>query len=296
MIDAQNLARALAAPGRIAFPFTDALHAADRELVLHAYRAPGVTADSPVVFVLHGMNRNGDEYRDFWIEAADRHGLLILAPTFSTATHPGADPYNNGGVRDTKGAVTPSPSWSYHVPARVFAALRAGGVTRRRQAFLFGHSAGSQFAHRMAALTDRSPFCAIGCGNAGWYSLPTLDQPFPEGLGGLGLTEADLEAWLAYPLLILAGDADVETGGPSLPANAEALAQGAHRFARAHNVLGFARTEAARRGVPCHWRMEVVPGIGHDGNAMSKVCAAIWFEGRQPDAARMAALAGKVAL
>ena len=67
---------------------------------------------------------------------------------------------------------------------------------------------------------------------------------------------------LAYPLLILAGDADVETSGPSLPANAEAVAQGPHRFARAHNFLRFAREEAARRGVPCHWRIEVVPGIG----------------------------------
>lgn len=296
MIDPQHLARALAAPGRLAFPFTDETHAPGKELILHAYRAPGATPDSPVVFVQHGMGRNGDEYRDFWIEAADRHGLLILAPTFAAETHPGAEPYNNGGVLDAAGAFTDAATWAYHIPARVFAAVQAGGVTRRQQAFLFGHSAGSQFAHRMASLTDRSPFCAIGCGNAGWYSLPTLDRRFPEGLGGLDVTDADLEAWLAYPLLILAGDADIETSGPSLPSNPEAIAQGPHRFARAHNFLRFAREEAARRGVPCHWRLEVVPGIGHDGNAMSKVCAAIWFEGRQPDAARMAALAGKVAL
>lgn len=295
-MNAQDLARALSATGRIAYPFTDSLHDAGKELVLHAYRAEGVTPDSPVVFVQHGMGRNGDEYRDFWIEAADRHKLLILAPTFSAETHPGAEPYNNGGVIGADGAVTPAQGWAYHVPSRIFALLREAGVTRRKQAFIFGHSAGSQFAHRMASLTDRSPFCAIGCGNAGWYSLPTLDRSFPEGLGGLGLTDADLEAWLAYPLLILAGDADIETSGPSLPSNPEAVAQGPHRFARAHNFLRFAREEAARRGVPCHWRIEVVPGIGHDGNAMSKVCAAIWFEGHQPDAARMAALAGKVSL
>lgn len=292
MIDTASLARALAAPGRSATPLTVAGHA----VVLQAYRAAGFTPDGPVVFVQHGMGRNGDEYRDFWVEAADRHGLLILAPTFANATHPGAETYNNGGVLDGAGTATPAAGWAYRVPAEMFAALRAGGVVRRAQAFLFGHSAGSQFAHRMASLTDRAPFCAIGCGNAGWYSLPTLDKPFPEGLGGLGVTDADLKAWLAYPLLILAGDADIATSGPSLPAGAEAVAQGPHRFARAHNYLRFAREEAARRGVPCHWRIEVVPGIGHDGDAMSKVCAAIWFEGRQPDAERMAALAGKVSL
>lgn len=296
MIDPADLARALAAPGRFAFPFVDTLHGASRPIVLHGYRAPGATPDSPVVFVQHGMGRNGDEYRDFWIEAADRHCLLVLAPTFAAASHPGAGTYNNGGVIGAGGEVTPAAGWAYQIPARLFAALRAGGVTQRRQAFLFGHSAGSQFAHRMAALTDRGPFCAIACGNAGWYSLPTLDRAFPEGLGGLGLRDAELEAWLAYPLLIMAGDADVETGAASLPRNPEALAQGPHRFARAWNLLAFARAEAARRGVPCHWRIEVVPGIGHDGDAMSKVCAAIWFEGRQPDAARMAALAGRTAL
>jgi hypothetical protein len=38
--------------------------------VLHCYRAAGFTPDSPVVLVQHGMLRNGDEYRDFWIPAA----------------------------------------------------------------------------------------------------------------------------------------------------------------------------------------------------------------------------------
>lgn len=109
-----------------------------KELVLNAYRAAGFAPDRPVVFVQHGMGRNGDEYRDFWIEAADRHGLLILAPTFSAATHPGAEAYNNGGVLDAAGALTPAESWAYHVPARVFAALRASGVTTRRQALPAG--------------------------------------------------------------------------------------------------------------------------------------------------------------
>ncbi len=293
MNEAEALARAFAAPGRISVPFSDAIHDPQRPLWLHAYRPEGYTPDRPVVFVLHGMARNGEEYRDYWIDTADRHRVLILAPGFPEETHPGARAYNDGGVVDQFGELRPSRRWAYQVPARMLALVQRAGVTKRRQAFLFGHSAGADFAQRMVLLTDRSPFCAVVAANANWYGLPTLLRPFPEGIGGLGLTDADVEARLAWPLTILAGEADLDTKGASVPTLPAALAQGADRFARAKHLLAFARAEAVRRGVPCHWRLETAPGIAHDGHAMSQVCAALWFEGQLPDAARMAALAGK---
>lgn len=283
------LAEALARPGRQSLPFTDTAGDASRPVVLHTYRAAGVTPDSPVVLVLHGMGRNGDEYRDFWIEAADRHGLLIVAPTFSDAAYPGPELYNNGHVLDAAGAVRPRAEWGYAVPGRVFAALREAGVTRRSQAHFFGHSAGGQFGHRMASTQDLSPFAAITVGNPGWYTLPTLEQRFPEGLGGIGLGEAELLALLAYPLLILAGEQDIETSGPSLPAQPAAIAQGPHRFARAHHYLAAGQAEAARRGVACNWRLVPVPHIGHDGAAMSRVTASLWFDQAMPDDTVLAA-------
>jgi len=36
-----------------------------------------------------------------------------------------------------------------------------------------------------------------------------------------------------------------------------------------------------------------VEGIGHDGEAMSAVCAHLWFHQRMPSAAQLAALAGR---
>jgi poly(3-hydroxybutyrate) depolymerase len=293
MNEVEALARAFAAPGRISFPFMDAIHDPDRPLWLHAYRPEGYTPDRPVVFALHGLARNGEEYRDHWVDIAERHRVLILAPGFPQETHPGARAYDEGGVLDQHGEPTPSRRWAYQVPARMLALVQRAGITRRRHAFLFGHSAGADFAQRMMLLTDRSPYCAVVAANANWYALPTLLRPFPEGIGGLGLTDVDVEARLAWPLTILAGEADLDTAGPSVPTQPAALAQGANRFARAKHLMAFARAEAVRRGVPCHWRLETAPGIGHDGHAMSQVCAALWFEGQMPDAARMAALAGK---
>lgn len=262
-------------------------------VTLHTWRPAGHRPDGEVVFVQHGMNRNGDEYRDFWIEAAERHDALIVAPTFSNEAFPQAETYNNGRVRAEDGSVRPRADWSYGVPARVFAALRAAGITTRDRARIFGHSAGSQFLHRLLAVMD-GPWETPVCGNAGWYTQPDADRPFPEGLGGIGLTDADVARFLARDLTILAGDADTETSGPSLPSHDAALAQGPHRFARAHAYLAAGRAEAARRGVACNWRLVEVPGIGHDGHAMSVAAAALWFEGTLPAPETLAARKGAV--
>jgi len=266
--------------GRFSIPWTDAACDAARPLTLHGYRAASFTPDSPVVLVQHGMLRNGDEYRDFWIPSADRHGLLVVATTFGEEAWPEAAQYNNGLVLDGAGTVRPRETWAYAIPLRVFAALRSAGVTRRRQAHLFGHSAGGQFGHRLLSTQPHDALEAVTVGNPGWYSMPTLDARFPAGLGGIGLDEGDLRRLLAFPLTVLAGDMDTETSGPSLPSQPEALAQGPHRFARAHAYVAAGRDAAARLGVPCAWRLVPVAGIGHDGAAMSRVAAALWFEDR----------------
>jgi hypothetical protein len=136
-------------------------------------------------------------------------------------------------------------------------------------------------------------FKAVVAANPGWYTLPTFDYPFPEGMDGVGLTEDHLVKLLGYPMTILAGDQDIATDDPHLPSEPAALRQGPHRFARAHYYFEAGRREAGRRGVPFNWKLQVVPGIGHDGRAMSAVCASLWFEGGMPDAAELARLAGQ---
>jgi pimeloyl-ACP methyl ester carboxylesterase len=276
----EQLGAALSIAGSVSIPWSDPACDAARALTLHCHRSCRYAPDRPVVLVQHGMMRNGDDYRDFWIPAAERHGLLIVATTFGSGDWPAAEHYNNGLVLDAAGAPRPRDAWAYAVPLRVFAALRQAGITRRAKAHLFGHSAGGQFGHRLLSTQPHDLLEAVTVGNPGWYSLPTLDAPFPAGLGGIGLGDAEVERLLAFPLTILAGDRDTETSGPSLPAQPEALAQGLHRFARAHNYLAAGRAEAARRGVACNWRLVPVAGIGHDGAAMSRVAAALWFENR----------------
>jgi hypothetical protein len=134
----------------------------------------------------------------------------------------------------------------------------------------------------MLALEGDGPFEVTAAGNPGWYTLPALDRAFPEGVGGLDLDAGALVRWLATPLEIFAGDQDIDTSDPNLPGGPEALRQGPTRFARAHHFHAYGQQVAEQMGVPFAWRLIVVPGVGHDGRAMSHAAAAWWFEGRLP--------------
>ena len=70
--NAERISLDLNHPGRNAIPYVDEDRNSDRPFTLHTYRPYNYTADRPVVFVQHGVLRNGDDYRDFWIPAAHR--------------------------------------------------------------------------------------------------------------------------------------------------------------------------------------------------------------------------------
>ena len=161
------------------------------------------------------------------------------------------------------------------MPGRVFAALRAQGVTARHRHGSFGHSAGGQFVHRMISLGFRDGVAAAATANAGTYAMPDLAIPFPFGLGETGLDEPDLRALLGFRLTVFAGTADIDTTSEHFPHEAAAMRQGPTRYARAHAYIATARTEARRRGLPCAWTMVDVDGVGHDGKKMSAAAAPV---------------------
>jgi pimeloyl-ACP methyl ester carboxylesterase len=275
-----DFARALAQPGRASIPYLDPYNP-DRPLMLECFRPQAHNPDKPVVIVQHGASRNGAEYCEAWIPAAERHGLLIAAINFSKEAWPDAVTYNNGHVLDEDGSLRPRDCWSQAIPGRVFALLREAGITRRDKTYLWGHSAGGQFVHRLLATQPSGIFEAVGAANSGWYTLPTLDLRYPDGLGGIGLTRDDVLRFLGYPLVIFSGDQDIDGTAENFPRHDAAMAQGPNRFLRAQFYIDRGRAEAAKLGVPCRWSRVVVPGVAHEGMRMSAFAGAHWFGGPQ---------------
>ena len=254
-----DLARALGPRGRASIPYIDRL-SPERPLVLECFRPQAHTRDKPVVIVQHGMSRNGADYCEAWVPAAEVHGFLVIAITFPKEGWPDAVTYNNGHVLSEDGALRARQSWSNAIPGRVFGLLREAGVTTRQKAYLWGHSAGGQFVHRLLAMQPHGIFEAAGAANSGWYTLPTLDLPYPDGLGGIGLTPDEVVRFLGYPLVIFSGDQDIDGTAENFPKHDSAMAQGLNRFARAQFFLDYGKAVAAELGVPCRWTRVVVPG------------------------------------
>jgi hypothetical protein len=273
-----DLARALAPRGRTSIPYIDRF-SPERPLVLECFRPRAHSPDKPVVIVQHGMSRNGAEYCEAWVPAAEKHGFLVVAITFPKEAWPDAVTYNNGHVLTEDGTPRPRQSWSNAIPGRVFGLLRVAGVTSREKTYLWGHSAGGQFVHRLLAMQPHGIFEAAGAGNSGWYTLPTLDLPYPDGLGGIGLSPDDVVRFLGYPLVIFSGDRDIDGTAENFPKHEAAMAQGPNRFARAQFFLDYGRAAAAKLGVPCRWTRVVVPGVAHEGTKMSAFAAQYWFDG-----------------
>ena len=60
------------------------------ELRVFVSRSPGLAADRPVVFVMHGMRRNADDYRNQWHELALEHDVdLGLSGIVTGPVQPG---------------------------------------------------------------------------------------------------------------------------------------------------------------------------------------------------------------
>ena len=264
-----DLAPLLASPGAADLAWEDPA-LPGRTLWLRSARPRRFTADTPILFVHHGVNRNGADYRDFWLPLVDAADLLVIAPEFPAETFPGAAWYNFGNRTAPDGSLKPRGEWTYGLDARIFAALAAQNLTRRTTYGLFGHSAGGQFVHRALSLGFRQAVAAAVTANAGTYAMPDPGIAFPYGLADTG---TDLRDLLAFPLTVMAGTADIDAASPHFPKEPAAMQQGPTRYARAHRYIETARAAAAQRGAPCAWSIVDVHDVGHDGERMSATAA-----------------------
>lgn len=242
---------------------------------IFVHRPASWTVRDRAIIVMHGQRRDADRYLAEWAPRAEAANLLLVAPEFSRALYPTTAAYNWGNVVGDGNAPIPPAAWAFGTIDRVWAVVRAATGAERPGYVLFGHSAGAQFVHRYLLLAEATDAEAIITANAGSYTMPSRAAAFPFGLAETAVGDTMLGRAFARPVTVLLGSDDVDPNHPSLPRQPGAMAQGPHRLARGLGFFAAAREEAARLGMPFRWRLETVPGVGHDNDGMAARAAAI---------------------
>jgi poly(3-hydroxybutyrate) depolymerase len=238
------------------------------------YQLPdAVTPDTPVVVVMHGVNRDADRYRDEWSALAQQYGLIVIVPEFDAQRFPGSRGYNTGFFTEADGSPRPREAWSFAAIEPLFDDVRQRFGTKVQRYTIYGHSAGAQFVHRFVMFMPEARIAQAIAANAGWYTMPDPAQAFPYGLGDTPLSAETLKAALGKPLLVLLGTADTDKQDPDLRTTPEANRQGPHRYARGQSFYAEGRKAAEEMSTHFGWTLERVPGVGHKNGLMAQAAA-----------------------
>lgn len=243
-------------------------------MTIYTYLPKSIKAESaPIVFVMHGKGKNADGYRDVWAAYADKYGFMVIVPRFDAETW--GNLYANGGIFVKDGKPTDPKVWSFNVIEHLFDAVKTATGNKSPQYFIYGHSEGGQFVHRLVFFLPEARYAKAVTANPGWYTMPTFDVKFPYGLADSPATEASLKQSLERRVTVLLGSKDTDPNHPQLRKTPEAMAQGAFRFARGQNLF---KTASARcETLKCNfgWTVQTVPGAAHSNRQMSGPAAAV---------------------
>jgi hypothetical protein len=249
-----------------------------KPLTVHVFRPSQFDSTTGRIwFVMHGTGRDAERYLQTAVPVAEQHQVLLVVLEFSRNHYPNGDAYTLGVV--TQGRVDAHAAaegrWRsplktpYMEVERTFSAIKEALQSQQPGYYLFGHSAGAQFVHRLLTFVRCPRVLGAVAANAGWYTLPTIDKswpPFPYSLRGAVREFQDPRQVIAAPLTVLLGTRDTRTNeeDPHLRGSAGAMAQGSHRLQRGVTYYEVGLQAARKKKTPLAWKLQWVSGAGHE--------------------------------
>lgn len=240
------------------------------------YHIPaGDITKMPILFSFHGVNRNADDYRDYWISMANANKFMVFAPQFSDEDFPTGDAYNLANIFDD--GDNPSTStfnnkneWTFSTIDPIFETIKAAISGTQEVYNAWGHSAGAQFLHRFVTYLPNSKLDIAVCSNAGWYTVPEFSVDFPYGIKNGQLPNSDLIKAFSKKLIVHLGKSDNDPNAGGLRHNTVVdNQQGLHRFQRGNYYFETSKTTAQTLNTPFNWEKEEVSGVSHQAQKMA---------------------------
>lgn len=238
-----------------------------------------------VLFVMHGMSRNAEAYLDMWADTAERESVLLIAPEFENPFYKFVtNDYQDGNLFTAFGLANPPSEWAYGAIERIVDTLNNRNDWSIAGYDMFGHSAGGQFVQKMAMLAPNSRLHTGIAANPGAYTFPDPEIAFPYGLKGVDPSAADLPTAFSRNVVLLLGEKDADANQGVLDESAAAMRQGPHRLARGRTFYATASSIAEKQDMPFEWRLQIVPGAGHENQKMAAAAAELLgYEWSQQD-------------
>jgi pimeloyl-ACP methyl ester carboxylesterase len=239
----------------------------DATLETFTYRPPGEIKG--VLLDFHGSSRNADGARNSAMKMADKYGLYVVAPKFSEAEYSNSE-YQRGGMV-SNGELLPKDDWTVSLVDDIALwAHEQVGSDRTDETIAFGHSAGGQFASRVAAFGP-DIFDKIIVTNPSTHVRASLTEDMPYGFDGYMSSaeeEAYLKDYLADPVTIYLGSDDNDPNAADLSMTAGAMRQGDHRLERGNFVYNEAKQLAESKGWDFNWELVIADDVGHTASGM----------------------------
>jgi len=295
-----NIEHIVIGEGSGRFTMTSAAGPLEKPIEVFFHKPKQFHSQSPILIVIPGAGRNGDDYRDSWVQASEQHGVLILSPSYS---EDGFDfsQYHLGGIVknfQVKGGIKSSISvyrlqdsditwdlnnnpedWIFQDFDIIFETAKLAVQSSVEKYDLFGHSAGGQILHRFALFNGPSKADRILASNSGFYTQVDLETSPIFGLKGFLVNNLGLDQVFHKNLVVFLGELDneKETRGTTLH-TPTVDRHGLGRFARGNYFYNEAQELALKLGLEFQWSMETILDTGHDYRLMGEAAARYLYE------------------
>lgn len=264
-------------------------HGSHVRYVPAALAAPAPSAPPsppPIVVLAHGTPADDETaekaaryYVEHWKTWAEAHGALLIAPAFDQANFGSHEvDMAHGGYRGLFGREVGADAWLIELVDAY--AARYGSPDARF--YLYGHSAGGQFAARFL-VTHPERLRGVVISAPVTYPHPDPEIAWPFGLGAFDGTlawsdppgettagvEPDPATWLAgvqVPATVVVGLNDLE------PQLAWPGQRATNRVTIARDWVAEMEAWAAGQGVESRIELSMVPGVGHSAYGLLGYC------------------------